>query len=118
MMTLDELKAQRAKLDEQIKALEEAARYPWSAGPWKTERWGVVTIHDVISCEIATVHGDDDDDESNANTRLIAAAPELFMMLEVVTTEYKGLLESDYNTAEYAAYINKAERLLARVRGG
>ena len=114
MMTLDELKAQRAKLDEQIAAAEKAAQYPWSVGPWKV--WSDGAIGNPYIRNIAKVNGCGEQEKANA--RLIAAAPELFMMLEEITAEYKGLLESDYNTAERAAYINKAEQLLARIRGG
>lgn len=113
-MRLEELKAQRAKLDEQIKAAEESRNYHWSATPWECI-WEL-SIHDALGYEIASVHGECD--ESKANARLIASAPELYQMLEEITAEYKALLESDYNTAEYAAHINEAERLLAKVRGG
>lgn len=113
-MNLEELKAQRARLDEQIKAAESSNKYYWSKLPWECI-WDL-SIHDALGYEIATVHGECD--ESKANARLIAAAPELYQMLKRIKAEYKGLLESDYNTAEYAASINKAERLLERVRGG
>ena len=109
-MNLEELKAQRAKLDEQIAAAEKAVQYPWSAGPWKSTQWG--SVIDVLEGEIV---GDVTNRiEQAANLRLIAAAPELFMMLEQLIK----YVETEYRAGFGGWTFKQAKRLLARVRGG
>ena len=62
-MSLEELRAQRAKLYEQIKAAESSNKYHWSATHWECI-WGL-SIHDTLGYEIATVHGECDESKAN-----------------------------------------------------
>lgn len=114
-MNLEELKVQRAKLDEQIRAAEEADKYPWSAGPWKIADYGT-TIDDIFGKEVVSKASNRS--ERDANSRLIAAAPELYQMLELVVSEHKEGAEALNLKIRDDSTIGQAEQLLARVREG
>lgn len=77
---------------------------PWTPGPWeyRDEEWSLVgpTGQVVIA---------PDGDMSNADRRLIAAAPEMAALLDELTTVAKAAAPPDW--------WDRTNRLLSRIRG-
>jgi len=103
----------------------------FTEGPWEANVWtcGRRSIYQAVlpgrtgTPEIAEVWPTHNDDEHRANTRLIAAAPELYKACEIAINHCKGQVmlsvanpEEDWQTERdmLAAFL---EDVLAKARG-
>jgi len=79
-------------------------------GPWKRQGWAVLCKHGTVVCNVLPWDTSECREEDHANTRLIAAAPEMLAVLEALT---KGPLSLN----ELNELMSAAVDVVAKAKG-
>src|SRR5262245_6598102 len=80
----------------------------WASGPWRLEQEAYGRIYSSALRPVATI---DPSSQASANARLIAAAPELFDVLEHALNAFDPKRDSD------EGWCVRARSLLSRISG-